>query len=435
MIILRLRILLVLILNSLSIPVYATTPLEELPRQQFIEKVHALGVFPKAYSADWQERVKQYAASLEALVESVVAVDPALINTPIDAEGNTLLHRITKSDFNREYLYHLIKWFEHKDADICTVNYNGELAIDNVFNGMCQECVSPDRRAIYLLMQKNLQIKMARGLSEQEQRRADILVTQRNEVRSFKDVLRHPGLCHLPAKELLALAQFKGYLNAQLRILFINMLPYYDNKSFAKHVIRMRWLLQHGADPESTGEPHDSRNLLMQLLFPHNYHEHCVPLAQLLLEHGAKVEGDNRYLTRLGSLARHGFREIDPYDMSSPIVPAQLAILLRTFGADMHKRCKDHRDHYARYNPSAHDYARDSYSWLYGRVPKDVFGLFCRAWDFKNPYEEHEQDATTASSAEVSSSTEASAQLTRKKKSLKAFVAKALTFTKRSKKN
>jgi hypothetical protein len=196
----------------------------------------------------------------------------------------------------------------------------------------------------------------------------------------------------------------------------------------------MRWFLEHGADPECTGEPHDSRNLLMQVLIPHNYHEYCVPLAQLLLEHGAKVEGDNIYHTRLSTLARYGFSEIDPYDMSSPVVPAQLAILLRSFGADMHKRSDDP---YLRPNFSAHDYACQSYGWLYNRVPADVFGLFCRAWDFKDPYAPKlapEQDVKTASSTDTSS--EPAVQPTSKKKGLKKLVAGMRSkYSKQSKKH
>lgn len=422
----------------------AITPPEELPRQQFIDKVHALGKYKSCYTEDWKELQEKYITSIKTLVESTIAVDPALINTPVDAQGNTFLHYVAKSDFTQKRLYNLIRWFAQQGADICRVNYNGELAVDNVYNPVCCGNFTNGRREIYLLMRDNLQAKMEQGLTAQEQRIAELLVAQRKEITTFEDVMEDPGLCLLSRKEQLEIAQFKGYLNAQLRIQFLNMFPYYEleeEKAIAQHFASMRWLLQHGAHPNSTGKPHDDRKLLVQLLFPYDYHKHSIPLAELLLEHGADVEGCNRYNTHASYLASVRFGRTDDV-----VKPSLFVLLLRKYGADINTCRED--------GISARQLACNKATWLYHHIPPEDFSLFCRAWDLKDPraaqilpVEQTEViPIVSTSSAQPSSSTdvqegaampdESSVQRAHKKTGMKALAARMRNkYSKRSKKS
>jgi hypothetical protein len=421
--------------TSAPVPLFAATqPLVagEYPllQQAFIEQVDTLQLPFK-----WCDEKQQKAgtASLKAFVESAMRVDPALINSIVDEQANTLLHRVTKSALPEERLCQLIQWFAQKGADICRVNKSGNFAIDNVKTGVCEGNYLDARRHVYQLMFKDVQAKMAQGLSMKEQQRADILVTQRRDIRTVIDVMQHPGLCHLPADELQQIAQFKGYLNAQLRIHFMNLLPCDDipnNAKISQHIACMRWLLQHGAHADSTGEPHDSRKLLDQLLFQDNYHEYSVPLAQLLLEHGAG--NDSTYLSLLAQ---------DCFGRYNITIPAQLVLLFRRFGGDIHACGKE--------GISACALANHYQNWLYFNAHAEDYALFCQAWDIKKTqtaksvppkYIKQSSFGGTSSSAhmrkKVTSTARLSGEFTRKKSSLKAIVVKARDkYSKRSKKD
>lgn len=358
--------------TSASVPPFAATQSvvsgdHQALQEAFIEQVGTLQLPFKQCDED-----EHQAYALKTLVESAIRIDPALINTPIDDQGNTLLHRVTESELPEEQLCQLIQWFAQKGADICRVNTSGNVAIDNVKVAAGEGNCSDARRQVYQLMLKDVQTKMAQGLTLKEQQRTDILVTQRNDIRTAMDVMQHPGLCHLPADELQQIAQFKGYLNAQLRIHFMNMLPCDDASNIlyiSDHIACMRWLLQHGAHADSTGEPHDRRKLLMQVLFPDEYHAYAVQLAELLLMHRADVHGTNSRCTYLSMLGRERFGR------TNIMIPAQLVLLLRHYGGNIYTRRKE--------DISARELVRRYHNWLYFNADAKEYALFCKAWDLE----------------------------------------------------
>lgn len=395
-------------------------------QQAFIDQVQALPKPCRPSYKSWHKEDDIYAAynaSLKTLISAAVAIDPTLLNIPVDDKGNTFLHCVTTDGLSEGYLCHLIEWCSQLGADICKVNHAGKLSIDNVYNHVCCGDFSQCRGAIYALMKKDLQQKITQGLTADEQRIAQLLVTERKKITTFTQVMEDPQLCKLPRDEQLKIAYFKGYLNAQLRTHFINTIPHFDDEKIVEHIACMRWLLQHGAHADSTGS-HDKRELLSQLLFPRYYAEHYVPLAELLLEHGVDVEGDNKNHTQLGFLARSRFDRADQI-----AIPSLLVLLMRRYGADI-DACREE-------GVSARQLVSHNATWLFHHARPEDYRLFCQAWDFKDPYAQAPQPlpATASSSTDVCKEAAPTAERARKKKGLKKLLASAHNkFSKRSKK-